>query len=407
MPLYHFDIGKAKLLVESCLSEDTLYSKFIEPIQKLDDYSFEQLFKGNTKLNYNNNEKNIDFLNLLYKFENYSKILYELHNKDELFDEIIFLWKENIPISKFYELTEEEREKELMEFRKTKNKTGLSYKFIYELLYILRRTNGAKAERINLDITNNNNEPVDLKNNSVSNIISHNIDNIIKNNKFENTNIINMPNNINCNDNNIIGNKTVDIIYLIDSTGSMGAETKKASKLIIENSIDLNKKYLYYDFQFGIVFYNDPIDCQKDKNDFFQLGRDIDGIKKFCDNWANQSGGDDAEDWVGGYDIALNKILWRNGKKIIVHICDAPAHGKKYSKNSGDNHKEKKFEKQLDNLIIKCAKNNIEIVGLYKKDSAKFCFEECQKIYNENRGRYFSVQSYNPNYILLNNLANP
>jgi len=238
-----------------------------------------------------------------------------------------------------------------MEFKKTKNKTGISYKFIYELLYIIRRTNESKVEVINIDLINNNNEPVVLKNNSVSKIISHNIDNIIKNNNFENTNKINMPNLLfNCNNNSIIGNESVDIIYLIDSTGSMGVETKKASKLIIENSIDLNKKYLYYDFQFGIVFYNDPIDCQNEKNDFFQLGKDIDGIKMFCDNWVNQSGGDGAEDWVGGYDIALNKILWRNGKKIIVHICDAPAHGKKYSKNSDDNHKEKKFEKQLDDL---------------------------------------------------------
>ena len=105
MPLNQFEIGKAKLLVELCLSEDILYSKFLKSIQKLDDYSFEQLFKGNMKLNYKNIEKNKDFLNLLYKFEDYSPILYELHHKDKLYDEIIFLWKENIPISKFYELS--------------------------------------------------------------------------------------------------------------------------------------------------------------------------------------------------------------------------------------------------------------------------------------------------------------
>ena len=409
MPLNQFEIGKAKLLVELCLSEDILYSKFLQSIQKLDDYSFEQIFKGNTKLNYNNIEKNTDFLNLLYKFEDYSIILDELHHKEKLFDEIIVLWKENIRISKFYELSEEEREKELMKFKETKNKSGLSYKFISELLYILRRIrriNKSKDEGINLDLINS--EPVVLENNPVSNIISHNIDNIIKTNKIKNTNIINNPDlSFNWNINNTIGNKTVDIIYLIDSTGSMGEETKKASKLIIENSNDLNKKYLNYDFQFGIIFYNDPIDCQKDKNDFFQLTKNIDGIKMFCDNWKNQSGGDGAEDWAGGYDIALNKILWRNGKKIIVHICDSPAHGRKYSKNTDDNHKEKKFEKQLDDLMIKCAKNNFEIVGLFKKDSAKFCFEECEKIYNKNGGSYFSIQSYDPNYILLNNLTFP
>ena len=412
MPLNQFEIGKAKLLVELCLSEDILYYKFIEPIKKLDDYSFEQLFKGNNKFNYNNIKKNKDFLNLLYKFEDYSKILNELHHKDnnEIYDGIIFLWKENIHISKFYQLSEEERQKILMEFIKTKNKSGLSFKFICELLYILRRTNKSKPEGINLDLDliNNKSEPADLKNKPVSKIISHNIDNIMKNNKSQNTNIIDGPNflldsNTN-NSNNILGIKTVDIIYLIDSTGSMGEETKKASKLIIENSIYLTKKHFYYDFQFGIIFYNDPIDCKSDKNDFFQLTKDIDGIKMFCDKWKNQSGGDGAEDWVGGYDIALNKILWRNGKKIIAHICDAPAHGKKYSKNSNDNHKESKFEKELDNLMTKCAQNNFEIVGLYKGESAKFCFEECQKIYNENGGSYFSIQSYDPNNILLNNL---
>lgn len=91
-------------------------------------------------------------------------------------------------------------------------------------------------------------------------------------------------------------------------------------------------------------------------------------------------------------------------KKIIAHICDAPAHGKKYSKNSNDNHKESKIEKELDNLMTKCAQNNFEIVGLYKGESGKLCFEECQKIYNENDGSYFSIQSYDPNNILLNNL---
>lgn len=411
MPLNQIEIGKAKFLVELCLSEDILYSKFLKSIQKLDDYSFEQLFKGNTKLNYNNIEKNKDFLNLLYKFEDYSQILYELHHKDKLYNEIIFLWKENIPISKFYELSEIEREKELLKFKQTKNKSGLSYGFICELLYILRRTNNSKVEEINLDLINKNcesHEPMVLKNNTVSNIISRNIDNIIRNNSTDTKDIPNSLLNRNINNNIICEKKVdVDIIYLIDSTGSMGEETKKASKLIIENSIDLNKKYLFYDFQFGIIFYNDPIDCKKDKNDFFQLTKNIDGIKTFCDNWKNQDGGDGAEDWVGGYDIALNKILWRKGKKIIVHICDAPAHGKKYSKNSDDNHKEKKFEEQLDKLMIKFAKNNFEIVGLYKKDEAKFCFEECQKIYNENKGRYFSIQSYDPKFILLNNLIGP
>ena len=225
------------------------------------------------------------------------------------------------------------------------------------------------------------------------------------NNNIENTNRFNLF--FTGKSNNNINNKIIDIIYLIDSTNSMGEETKKSSKLIIENSIDFKNKYYNYDFQFGVIYYSDPIDCKNDKNGFIQLTKDINNIKIFCNNWIIQNGGDGAEDWVGGYDIALNKISWRNGKKIIVHICDAPAHGRKYSKNSDDNHKEIIFEQQLDNLMIKCANNNFEVVGLYRTDDAKACFEECKKIYDKHRGKYFSIQSYNPNYIVLNNLTSP
>ena len=108
-----------------------------------------------------------------------------------------------------------------------------------------------------------------------------------------------------------------------------------------------------------------------------------------------QNGGDTSEDSVGGYNLSINKINWRNGKRIIIHVCDAPAHGKKYSKNEDDNHKDKKYEIELDNMMKECAKKNIEIIGIYKNDSAKECFEECKKIYDINNGKSFIIQLFN------------
>ena len=52
------------------------------------------------------------------------------------------------------------------------------------------------------------------------------------------------------------------------------------------------------------------------KERVFQLTKDLEQLKNFCDNWENQCGGDGAEDWVGGYKLALDKIKWRNGRKI-------------------------------------------------------------------------------------------
>ena len=188
----------------------------------------------------------------------------------------------------------------------------------------------------------------------------------------------------------------IDVVYLIDSTGSMSAELKIASSFAIENADNLSKNYPDNDFQFGVIYYNDPIDASTDFNDFLQLTKDMEAIKQFCNNWTSQDGGDTAEDWAGGYSIALDKIKWRDGKRIIVHICDAPAHGAKYSKDESDNHKEEIYEYQLDDLMKRCAQNKIMIIGIYKTNSAKNCFLECKKIYENNSGLVFNIQLYNP-----------
>ena len=114
-----------------------------------------------------------------------------------------------------------------------------------------------------------------------------------------------------------------------------------------------------------------------------------------------QGGGDLAEDWAGGYDIALNKnkIKWREGIKFIIHICDSSAHGKLFSKDYDDNHKEEKYEIDLIKKIEECAKRNIEIIGIYNV-LAKDCFDECKKIYDKNKGKTFIIQKYDPNNII-------
>jgi len=160
-------------------------------------------------------------------------------------------------------------------------------------------------------------------------------------------------------------NKNIDIVYLMDSTGSMGDEVKIASNLLIQHAQSLHKNNPEMNFQFGFVYYNDPIDINTDYNDFLQLTKDINKVGRFCENWKIQSGGDAAEDWVGGYNLSINRINWRNGKRFIIHVCDAPAHGKKYSKNENDNHKEEKYDIELDNMMKECLKMKIEIIGIY------------------------------------------
>ena len=135
-----FDIVMAKFLVNECLSNDYLYYKFNEPIKKLDDNHFEELFKGNTNINYKI-ENNNEFSKLVLKFEDYSKLLYQYHRDQSKYDDIVILWKENICIFELYALSEEDRIKKFKDI-------GISGKFKYELNNFLNNTIESKTEGI-------------------------------------------------------------------------------------------------------------------------------------------------------------------------------------------------------------------------------------------------------------------
>jgi len=180
---------------------------------------------------------------------------------------------------------------------------------------------------------------------------------------------------------NKIVNKDVDIVYLIDATGSMGAEITAAKENVIKIFEELTKNYkdYNYNFRFGSVFYRDKIDKSSDKNEYFQLTDNLKDLQNNIGNISAYGGGDGPEDWVGGYDIALNEMKWRNGIKLIIHIADAGAHGTEFS--TGDTHPEQ--GELLYPKIEECAKNNINIIGFKIGKYPTQSFEKISEIYND------------------------
>ena len=176
-----------------------------------------------------------------------------------------------------------------------------------------------------------------------------------------------------------IFNKNVDIVYLIDATGSMGAEIKAAKENVIKIFNNLKKNYKDYNFRFGSVFYRDKIDVKDEKDEYFQLTDDMKELEKNIGTVKAYGGGDGPEDWVGGYEIALNDMKWRNGIKLIIHIADAGAHGTEFSE--GDKHTEQ--GELLPPKIEECVKRNINIIGFKISDYPKKSFDKIKEIYND------------------------
>ena len=198
--------------------------------------------------------------------------------------------------------------------------------------------------------------------------------------------------------------KEVDIVYLIDATGSMGFEINAAKENVIDIFQQLKKNYKDYEFRFGSVFYRDKIDRPEDKKEepeFFEFTDDMEGLKEKISKVEAYGGGDGAEDWVGGYDIALNKMKWRNGIKLIIHIADAGAHGKEFSK--GDKHEDQ--GPLLPPKIEECVKQNINIIGFkiskkQKPSQAKQSFDKISEIYNDykmkngDKGQFIEIYDF-------------
>ena len=182
---------------------------------------------------------------------------------------------------------------------------------------------------------------------------------------------------------NLIKNKSkeVDIVYLIDATGSMGREIEAANKNVITILKNLKEKFkeINFDFKFGAVFYRDKVDSKGDKDDYFPLTDDMEQLKKNIATIKVYGGGDGPEDWVGGYDLALNNIKWRKGNRLIIHIADAGAHGEEFSK--GDRHPLE--GPKLIPLIKQCVEKDINIIGFKITNEPEQSFEKLREIYND------------------------
>ena len=96
-------------------------------------------------------------------------------------------------------------------------------------------------------------------------------------------------------------------------------------------SDELMKLYPTKMFQYGYIFYRDPIDSEGDKHEIIDLTDNVNSFPERIGRIEATGGGDIPEDWVGAFKLANEKISWRNGIKVIIHLADAGAHGKLFT----------------------------------------------------------------------------
>ena len=185
--------------------------------------------------------------------------------------------------------------------------------------------------------------------------------------------------------------KAVDLIFLLDTTGSMNSYLKGVKKLMKKIIWDMEKclsKFLLVEFdvlKVGIVSYKD----HEDENKTYLTNIDIDltgNLKDVNDiimSLVCGGGKDEPECVFDGLKTALNDINWRDDSiKFIYHILDSPCHGKQYNKIEGDKLENCPNNIDIEKIFTEIRNKNINYSIIKLNDSVDIMIKEFKKLIN-------------------------
>ena len=183
--------------------------------------------------------------------------------------------------------------------------------------------------------------------------------------------------------------KAVDLVFLLDTTGSMNCFLKGIKKLMRKIIWDMEKclsKYLLVEFDIlkvGIVSYKD----HEDENKTYLTNIDIDltGNLKDVNNIIMSltcgGGKDEPECVFDGLKTVLNDINWRDESiKFIYHILDAPCHGKQYNNIEGDKLENCPNNIDIEKIFTGMRNKNINYYIIKLNDTIDIMIKEFKKL---------------------------
>ncbi|KAI9034684.1 hypothetical protein DFJ74DRAFT_650180 [Hyaloraphidium curvatum] len=123
---------------------------------------------------------------------------------------------------------------------------------------------------------------------------------------------------------------TVDLAFLVDCTGSM-VEFLDYTKKVIENILDaLTEHFPQLTLKVAFVGYRDFDKNGKSEYEVADFAPPADTRRRIASvKCRGGCGSDWPEDLLGGLDRA-SKLSWSSPARVLVHIADAPPHGKMF-----------------------------------------------------------------------------
>ena len=125
----------------------------------------------------------------------------------------------------------------------------------------------------------------------------------------------------------IIENSSLDLVFLVDCTGSMLPYISQ-TKQDIHYIVDFIKEEFENKVKLAFVGYHDHKDgSYRIQN--LDFSEDIYKFKEFVGSIEATGGDDGPEDVLGGLEAAIN-LKWSSKNKVLIHVGDVPQHGPRF-----------------------------------------------------------------------------
>ncbi|KAI2622350.1 hypothetical protein GGR54DRAFT_58358 [Hypoxylon sp. NC1633] len=119
---------------------------------------------------------------------------------------------------------------------------------------------------------------------------------------------------------------STDLLFLVDTTGSMGSYIEAAKDQIRSIVKDIKDAFLNKaEVRVAVVGYKDHGDSPNIQ--FLDFTSSAERVRSFLDELIATGGDDCPEDILGGIRQAIN-ASWKQQSRCLVHIADAPPHGR-------------------------------------------------------------------------------
>jgi len=128
----------------------------------------------------------------------------------------------------------------------------------------------------------------------------------------------------------------VDLCFVLDCTSSMSTYIASAKDCILQVVEYMKSTNPNIKLWVGFCGYRDHCDGAN-RLQFFNFTDSYTKFKTYLSNEVKATGGEDApEDVLGGLDAAVNKMKWSHKTRILLHLGDAPPHGRRFNDDPGD-----------------------------------------------------------------------